>query len=197
MAIIECPKCGNDFDDYSKWGPKKFCSRKCANSRSQTAEVREKKSRALQKETECQYCKTVLKSVSGARTHELHCLENPHRIPGIFFNKTHTVGTKKQQGKNNAMGVKVPKSLLDMSKRTSSKVMKRLGIGCFTCGWDLGSCDIHHIVPRSQGGTDLNENLTYICPNCHRLAHEGKLTTFTTVEEKVGNVWRDHYYAHE
>jgi len=28
-----CPKCGKNFDPYSKYGPKKFCSRHCANSR--------------------------------------------------------------------------------------------------------------------------------------------------------------------
>lgn len=28
-----CPKCNTEFDSYSKWGEKKFCSRTCANSR--------------------------------------------------------------------------------------------------------------------------------------------------------------------
>lgn len=28
-----CPKCGSSFDAYSVYGPKKFCSRKCSNSR--------------------------------------------------------------------------------------------------------------------------------------------------------------------
>ena len=31
--IIICPKCSISFDNYSKYGSKKFCSRKCANSR--------------------------------------------------------------------------------------------------------------------------------------------------------------------
>jgi hypothetical protein len=29
-----CPKCGTEFDDAGKWSKLKFCSRKCANSRS-------------------------------------------------------------------------------------------------------------------------------------------------------------------
>lgn len=45
--IKECPKCGNDFDSYSKWGEKKFCSRKCANSRTFSEESKKKKSEAL------------------------------------------------------------------------------------------------------------------------------------------------------
>ena len=95
------------------------------------------------------------------------------------------------------MGTRVPNSLLDMSKRTTSKIMKRLNISCFSCGWNEAHCDIHHIIPRSKGGTDNNDNLTYLCPNCHRLAHEGKLTTFTSVKERIGEEWRKFYFAHE
>lgn len=32
MSLIFCPKCNTQFDNYSRWGAKKFCSRKCANS---------------------------------------------------------------------------------------------------------------------------------------------------------------------
>lgn len=39
-----CPKCGVGFDNYSKWGPKKFCSRKCANSREQTDKANRQRS---------------------------------------------------------------------------------------------------------------------------------------------------------
>lgn len=95
------------------------------------------------------------------------------------------------------MGIKIPKSLLDMSKRTSSKIMKRMELGCFNCNWNLGSCDIHHIIPKSEGGTDDSENLTYICPNCHRLAHENKLLEFVSIKDKIGEKWRDFYFAHK
>lgn len=37
-----CPKCGNSFDPYSKHGAKKFCSRKCANSKTRSQEVKDK-----------------------------------------------------------------------------------------------------------------------------------------------------------
>lgn len=45
--IKNCPKCHTEFDDFSKWGAKKFCSRKCANSRVQTPEANEKRSKKL------------------------------------------------------------------------------------------------------------------------------------------------------
>lgn len=28
-----CLKCGSEFDPYSKWGERKYCSKKCSNSR--------------------------------------------------------------------------------------------------------------------------------------------------------------------
>ena len=45
--IRECPKCGTEFNAYSKWGEKKFCSRKCSNSRSWSKEDRAKRSQAF------------------------------------------------------------------------------------------------------------------------------------------------------
>ena len=44
-----CPKCGKEFDERSRWGEKKFCSRFCANSRTFSKESREKTKTTLQK----------------------------------------------------------------------------------------------------------------------------------------------------
>ena len=82
-----------------------------------------------------------------------------------------------------------------MSSRTKLKVVRRMKIGCSSCGWKEASCDIHHIIPKSKGGTNDHVNLTHICPNCHRLAHEGKLTKFISLHEQVGDSWIDYYYA--
>jgi 5-methylcytosine-specific restriction endonuclease McrA len=40
------------------------------------------------------------------------------------------------------------------------------------CGFDL-AVDVHHVTPRSKGGTDDLSNLLTLCPNHHRLAHRG------------------------
>jgi len=69
-------------------------------------------------------------------------------------------------------------------------------LACFTCGWNEALCDIHHILPKKQGGTNDHSNLTVICPNCHRIAHERKQTTgFKTIEEVVGDSWKEFYFA--
>lgn len=197
MAIKKCPKCNNEFDDYSKWGAKKFCSRKCSNSRTQTQEMRDKKALKISKPGNCAYCDKEYATTGALKYHQRHCEKNPNRKQGSFFDKQHTLETKIKQGQTNAMGLKVPDSILDMSKRTTSKVMRRLGVGCSRCGWLEGACDIHHILPRSKGGTDSNDNLTYICPNCHRLAHEGKITEFVSLTTQIGDEWRKYYFAHE
>ena len=84
-------------------------------------------------------------------------------------------------------------SLLQASKRTIAKVLKRLDLGCFECGWKVCPCDLHHILPQSRGGDDSHTNLTYLCPNCHRMAHAGILTQFKTMQDVVGDSWKDHY----
>lgn len=88
----------------------------------------------------------------------------------------------------------MPESILELSKRTVTKVMQRLNLGCSNCGWKITTCDIHHILPRSKGGSDEHSNLTNLCPNCHRCAHAGILTTFITLDEQIGDRWREFYY---
>lgn len=197
MTLAICPRCNTEFDNYSKWGTKKYCSRSCANSREQTSEIRKRKSLKLSIAGKCKFCGEEFESKSGLGYHQSKCLDNPNRSVGSFFEKTHTTETKRKMGKKNAMGLKVPASLLDMSKRTTSKIMRRLNIGCFNCDWNLAPCDIHHILPVSKGGTNDNSNLTYLCPNCHRLAHNNKLNSFISIKDKIGEEWRKHYFAHE
>ncbi|HEY4176090.1 MAG TPA: HNH endonuclease [Kofleriaceae bacterium] len=43
--------------------------------------------------------------------------------------------------------------------------------GCRSC---IG-LEIHHIIPRSQGGTNDPSNLTLRCSSCHQAHHEGRL----------------------
>ena len=76
-------------------------------------------------------------------------------------------------------------SILELSRRTVSKIVQRLRLSCFNCGWNKTVSDIHHIIPKSLGGTDAHYNLTYLCPNCHRLAHANKIKHFITIQEKV------------
>ena len=92
-------------------------------------------------------------------------------------------------------------SLKELSSRTIVKVMKRMNLSCFICGWyhPNVSGDIHHIIPRKHGGSDDDENLTYICPNCHRMVHSGVIdaSELISIKDYVGDSWKDFYYTKE
>lgn len=64
-----------------------------------------------------------------------------------------------------------PESILGISKRTTHKILKRAGVACSICHWSEASCDLHHIEAKAKGGSDLNDNLVVVCPNCHRVIH--------------------------
>ena len=46
---------------------------------------------------------------------------------------------------------------------------------CQVCHASGIPLQVHHIVPRSQGGTDRQENLITVCPNCHQKIHNGEV----------------------
>ena len=98
---------------------------------------------------------------------------------------------------------RVPKSILELSKRTVSKVIARMSLPCSCCGIYVPGIiwDIHHIKPKAKGGTDEMSNLTYICPNCHRICHTNPellikdLVSLDKFLETQDKKWQDYYFA--
>ena len=58
------------------------------------------------------------------------------------------------------------------SQRQYQKRINKLGGRCARCGYSQ-VLDIHHIILRSEGGSNSNDNLIVLCPNCHALFHRG------------------------
>lgn len=56
-------------------------------------------------------------------------------------------------------------------KKRVAAVMERDGHKCRICGTRRGFADVHHIVKRSQGGTDDMDNLMLLCRACHNKQH--------------------------
>lgn len=60
--------------------------------------------------------------------------------------------------------------------------------------------DIHHIQSRSKKGKNQLFNLCELCPNCHRLVHDGVIILegrFTTSDCKLNEtelIWRYNNY---
>jgi hypothetical protein len=90
-------------------------------------------------------------------------------------------------------------SLLDLSSRTVTKILKRMNLPCSNCDWHFDGvvCDVHHITERKNGGTNAHTNLTYICPNCHRLVHNDiiKKESLINLYDYIGDEWKKYYYV--
>jgi hypothetical protein len=58
-----------------------------------------------------------------------------------------------------------------------ARAVKRVfGNKCMECGWNEDTCDVHHIIPKSQDGLNTLSNAIILCPNHHKLADIGKLS---------------------
>lgn len=58
----------------------------------------------------------------------------------------------------------------NISNETRRKIYRRDGYRCALCD-DPRSLQIHHIIPRGRGGTNLPANLITLCWRCHAIAH--------------------------
>lgn len=93
-----------------------------------------------------------------------HFRRNPETRPRTSWNKGRVYVIKK---------IKVYKT-----KTSYAAACRRVfGDACMNCEWDRATCDVHHIVPKSEGGQNILDNGVVLCPNCHRLVHVGVLTT--------------------
>lgn len=90
-------------------------------------------------------------------------------------------------------------NIYQVSSRTRSKIFSRLKLKCSNCDFDKCSCDLHHINGRKIKDANNHKNLSYLCPNCHRLAQKNIISSnkLITLYEQIGDSWKDHYYAIE
>lgn len=55
-----------------------------------------------------------------------------------------------------------------------TKLLHERGNYCESCGYNnINILHIHHIVEKSNGGSDELNNLLLLCPNCHYTIHYG------------------------
>jgi DNA-directed RNA polymerase subunit RPC12/RpoP len=161
----KCERCDALHD--GNYGSGRFCSEGCSRRRIYSAETKQKLSESIKKsrhdnpkviEYSCERCGVAFNQNRAIRK----------------GNKIHCQGCRRKRGRP----VQPIRKFADLSKRTIGKIMKRANIGCFACGWNEARCDIHHVIAKSKGGSDENDNLINICPNCHRKAHENPTQDF-------------------
>lgn len=62
----------------------------------------------------------------------------------------------------------------NIKNSTRKAVYRRDGYRCAICD-STKYIQIHHCIPRSEGGGNFIHNLITLCSNCHALAHGTKL----------------------
>lgn len=115
------------------------------------------------------------RKIRHGKTKTKHCLECGKEIEVSIYSSSKSWYCEEHDRRKNksphSKDTSKIKSILEFSKRTAVKILKRMGAKCSICGWNESTCDIHHIIPKKNGGTDDMDNLIYICPNCHRVCH--------------------------
>ncbi len=188
-SIKYCERCGKEIETI--FGSGRFCSKACANTRVRTPESKAKVSEAVRVAIDkryeegcaCEQCGELFHSKDFSRKLCFNCL--PSTVRKIKVKEA-------------------PKSIYDLSKRTVSKIFKRMELPCSCCGFFIKGVmlDIHHIKPRHEGGTDDMSNLTYICPNCHRIAHTDvnllnkQLVSIDEQLKESNKDWKDFYFGY-
>ena len=71
-----------------------------------------------------------------------------------------------------------------ISKQLRRAVYKRDGWRCALCD-STQYIQVHHCVPRGEGGTDSIQNLITLCMDCHGLAHGIDLRGWGATKEDV------------
>ena len=54
-------------------------------------------------------------------------------------------------------------------------ILHRDNYTCQVCGKKHVRLEVHHVIPRSKGGTDDENNLITLCEDCHEAVHNGKI----------------------
>lgn len=169
-----CERCGNEFfDDWrrdkeQRKKVQRFCSRSCANSRTQTKEMNNKKSDKLHKlygtvKKICKVCGDTLNSTNRSG----------------FCKKCKPVSPKKSQRETQK----------DYRKKRKQDLINYKGGKCKKCGYNrcIEALEFHHRNPKEKkyalSSTKSGRIFTFeqdkieadkcdlLCSNCHREVH--------------------------
>jgi 5-methylcytosine-specific restriction endonuclease McrA len=143
VTIVKCEKCSIEFDNYSKWGTKRFCSSKCNHSRIRTEDIKQRVSQKMKgRDVANLKLLTLQERMERSRKGSLTCRL---KLLTTNFNSL-TIDSKKKR------------VILEQNGK------------CLICGiseWQFKPIQL--AVDHINGNTLDNErtNLRGLCPNCH------------------------------
>jgi hypothetical protein len=197
-VLCSCDYCNNNFlktkhdvvSKINKGGKTLFCSTACSNKYlyklfgfSDERKLKISNTRKNKIITEFKYTYTCAKCGTIIKTN-IKCRKNRKPKCGRCKRITNQIDIKKID------------SLYELSNRTICKIIKKGKIKCVNCGWDKTTLDLHHIYGRNIENPNSHNNLVCLCPNCHRLAHENKLSKSFLCENSLNKTftnWKEYF----
>jgi len=86
------------------------------------------------------------------------------------------VTTSENDGRSSESEQEAEKTPPTPERLKNELFFERASQTCEWCGDDVDQPEVHHIVPRSEGGPNDPQNLIVLCPNCHRKADAGAIS---------------------
>jgi endogenous inhibitor of DNA gyrase (YacG/DUF329 family) len=168
--IVNCPKCGKEFENKAKSWTRTFCSRKCSNSRGpRSPEVKEKIREAVNS-----FYKKENRSQDDSPREPAVCPECGKHYFVSLARKLRQVHCSLQCGVDSRKKLRT-KKILAGEYRThrglKTFLIEKEGNVCKDCG-NTGTHNGKPLVlqlDHIDGDPDNNfpENLRLLCPNCH------------------------------
>jgi endogenous inhibitor of DNA gyrase (YacG/DUF329 family) len=140
--ITKCPKCKTEFENKRNWGIKKFCSRKCANSKERPQEVRDKISKKLIGRTTARKGIKIVGQAKEQWLQKVRATRAAVPFDDLGWDTKRLRVIKDQNGKCNRC---------DINNWLGEKL----------------SLEVDHI--DGDGNNNDRNNLEGLCPNCHSL----------------------------
>ena len=82
-----------------------------------------------------------------------------------------------------------------VSKWLRHSVFERDSYTCIFC--DMAATDVHHVVPRSQGGRNVIFNLVSLCRRCHMVHHGTLNEVYPNMRNEMYEVMTEYlWHAH-
>lgn len=184
----KCEYCNKEHNGF--YGSGRFCSKKCAkgfSTKANRSSINKKVSKTLKEKFNfepplfdyvCEKCGKNFKQIKIRSGRKIHCDNCKRKV--IHYKDINKLD-----------------SILQLAKNTVFKILKRANIKCQRCGWNEGTLDIHHINGKKEKDKNRLENLVILCPNCHRLCHNHKISKeelYNLSIDKTFKNWRDYYH---
>ena len=138
-----------------------FCSQECYGI-------------SCRKEIPCVICEKPILASLNKKTCSKECLNQFNQDT----NRKHSLGKRK-----------IIKHAGYSSRSFRKYFLEKKGGKCSLCDYSIKEIlNIHHIIERKNGGSDEEENLILLCPNCHAEIHKGFKTLETYSIGKEGSL---------